>query len=219
MAQLKLVFQPLLALGVVAGIVFISAGRWDLPFVWVILAEIWVFYILLAAVGDSGMIRERQAPAAANQDRVTQPLGAACLLSHWVVGGLDVGRWHWSLVPWQLQLAGVIGYGAALSVNLWAIRCNPFYSSVVRVQTDRDQRAVSVGPYRFVRHPGYAATICATLLGGMAMGSWIGMLPIVGFALLFVRRTLLEDRLLQRELPGYANYAQSVRFMLVAGVF
>ncbi|MGL5094746.1 MAG: methyltransferase family protein, partial [Planctomycetia bacterium] len=79
--------------------------------------------------------------------------------------------------------------------------------------------AVADGPYRFVRHPGYTATLFAMLSGGVALGSWLAMLPILGFAATFVRRTLLEDRLLQLELPGYAAYAQQVRSRLIPGVF
>ena len=99
------------------------------------------------------------------------------------------------------------------------MRVNRFYSSVVRVQTDRGHHPVVDGPYRFVRHPGYAATLVAVLSGGVALGSWLAMLPVLGFAVVFVRRTLVEDRLLQLELPGYAAYAQQVPSRLIPGVF
>ena len=117
-----------------------------------------------------------------------------------------------------MQVAGSVGYAAALGVLFWAMRANPFYSSVVRVQTERGHHAVAEGPYRFVRHPGYAATLFAILSGGAALGSLVGMVPLLAFFGLFIRRTLLEDRLLQQELPGYAEYAQKVRYRLVAGL-
>src|SRR5205823_5651977 len=110
-------------------------------------------------------------------------------------------------------------YAAALSVNFWAVRANRFYSSVVRVQADRGHHVVASGPYRFVRHPGYLATLVAVLAGGLALGSWAGLLPLLGFAAAFVRRTLVEDRLLRAELPGYAEYARRVRSRLIPGVF
>ena len=78
---------------------------------------------------------------------------------------------------------------------------------------------MAAGPYRFVRHPGYTATLFAMLSGGVALGSWLAMLPVLGFFGLFVRRTLLEDRMLQQELEGYAEYAQKVRYRLVGGLF
>ena len=130
-----------------------------------------------------------------------------------------MGRFQWSLVPWQLQVAGVVGYVAALGMLFWAMHTNPFYSSVVRLQSDRGPHTVAAGPYRFVRHPGYAATLLGMLSGGVALGSWLAMFPMLMFVGLFVRRILLEDRLLQQELDGYAEYAQKVRYRLVVGLF
>ena len=76
---------------------------------------------------------------------------------------------------------------------------------------------VSHGPYRFVRHPGYTASLLAMLSGGLALGSWSAMLPILLIGGLFIRRTLLEDQMLQQELEGYAEYAEKVRYRLIIG--
>jgi protein-S-isoprenylcysteine O-methyltransferase Ste14 len=212
----------ILPLGVpvaLGAIIFTSAGRWDLPFVWAILCMLGVFYLALGAFADPGMMRERLAPGPGNQDQLTRSLGGAALLGHWVLVGLDAGRFHWDGVPWEVQVAGSVGYAAALGLLFWAMRANPFYSSVVRVQTERGHHAVAKGPYQFVRHPGYAATLFAMLSGGAALGSLVGMVPLLAFFGLFIRRTLLEDRLLQQELPGYAEYAQKVRYRLIAGLF
>lgn len=203
----------------IAGIVFTSAGRIDLPFVWAICGEMLVLYLCLAAFTEPDLWKERQSPAGTNLDRLTQPLGAVFLLSHWIIAGLDIGRFHWSPIPWQVQFAGIFGYALALAVNFWAMRVNRFYSSVVRVQEDRGHRPIMDGPYRFVRHPGYAATLFAMFSGGMALGSWVAMIPVVGFALLFLRRTLLEDQMLHRDLAGYSEYARRVKFRLVPGIF
>ena len=219
MSRFTIAILPLSIPAAVGVIIFASAGRCDLPFVWAILGALAAFYLALAVFADPGMMRERLAPGPGSQDRLTRILGAGMLVGHWVLAGLDVGRWQWSLVPWQVQVAGLVGYGAALGVLFWAMHANPFYSSVVRVQTERGHHTVAAGPYRFVRHPGYAATLFAMLSGGVALGSWLAMLPVLGFFGLFFRRTLLEDRLLQRELEGYAEYAQKVRYRLVVGLF
>ncbi|MBA4062273.1 MAG: isoprenylcysteine carboxylmethyltransferase family protein [Isosphaera sp.] len=203
----------------VALIVFASAGRWDLPFVWGVLAVLATLSVAVAATADPGLVRERVAPGPGNRDRVTRPVGGALLVAHWVLAGLDVGRFHWSPVPPDVQLAGLVGYVAASAVLLWAVSANPFYSSVVRVQADRGHRPVTAGPYRLVRHPGYTATLAGAVAGGLALGSWVAVLPLLALAVLFVRRTVLEDRLLRAELPGYAEYARRVRYRLVAGVF
>jgi protein-S-isoprenylcysteine O-methyltransferase Ste14 len=219
MSRFTIAILPLAIPVAVGVIIFASAGRQDLPFVWAILGLLAAFYLALAAFADPGMMRERLAPGPGNQDRLTRLVGAGMLVGHWVLAGLDVGRFQWSLVPWQVQLAGVFGYAAALGVMFWAMHANPFYSSVVRVQTERGHHTVAAGPYRYVRHPGYAATLLAMLSGGVALGSWLALLPLLVFFGLFVRRTLLEDRLLLQELAGYAEYAQKVRYRLVVGLF
>jgi protein-S-isoprenylcysteine O-methyltransferase Ste14 len=203
----------------VAAIIFLAAGRWDLPFVWGVIAALTGFLVATVATADEGMIRERVSPGGDDQDRLSRVIGGVLLFGSWIVTGLDVGRFHWSLVPRSLQVVGLVGYVVSLALLFWAMRSNPFYSSVVRVQTDRGQRPVTAGPYRFVRHPGYAASILAMLTGSLALGSWLGMLLMLGFIAVFIRRTLLEDRLLQRDLPGYADYARRVRYRLVPGVF
>ncbi len=216
---LATVFRAVFVCAIVAMLIFAAAGRWDLPFVWGILSVLCIFYILMVTLTDPDMVRERESPGPGNQDRLTRPLGAVLMLIHWILAGLDTGRYHWSPIPWELQLAGLIGYAAALTVNLWALRVNRFYSSVVRVQTDRGHSVVDTGPYRFVRHPGYTATLFAMLSGGVALGSGVAIVPVIGFAALFIRRTLLEDRLLRAELPGYAAYAERVRYRLIPGIF
>lgn len=176
-------------------------------------------YLALGLFADRGMMRERLSPGPGNKDRLTRLLGGAILLAHWIVAGLDVGRFQWSPVPWEMQLAGVVVYAAALVILFWAMHANPFYSSVVRVQTERGHYAVASGPYRFVRHPGYAASLLAMLAGGVALGSWLALLPMLVFFALFIRRTLVEDRLLLQELHGYAEYSRKVRYRLVVGLF
>ena len=219
MSKLTFAIRSLIPPAILAGIVCAAAGRLDLPFVWAIAGVMAAFHLLMAAFVDPTLLNERQSPASGNVDRLTRPLGVALVLVHWVLAGLDVGRLHWSVVPWQAQAAGVAGFVSALVVNFWAMRVNRFYSSVVRIQPDRGHQTIVDGPYRFVRHPGYAATLLAMFSGGIALGSWLAMVPVLGFAALFIRRTLLEDRMLQQELAGYAEYSQRVKYRLVPGIF
>ena len=218
-SKISFAIRSLVPPAILVGIVCAAAGRLDLPFVWAIAGVMAAFHLLMAAFVDPTLLNERQSPASGNVDRLTRPLGVALVLVHWVLAGLDVGRLHWSVVPWPVQAAGVAGFVAALVVNFWAMRVNRFYSSVVRIQLDRGHHPIVDGPYHFVRHPGYAATLFAMFNGGIALGSGLAMIPVLGFAALFIRRTLLEDRMLQQELAGYAEYAQRVKYRLVPGIF
>jgi protein-S-isoprenylcysteine O-methyltransferase Ste14 len=207
-----------LLMPLLAGTVFFAcAGRTDLPSAWALLAVLATFGLVLALTSDEQLLRERLRPAARNRDRLTQPLSLVLFVAQWVVAGLDA-RYGWSPIPAAIEWLGVAGYAAALATIGWAMRTNRFYSSAVRVQSDRGQTAIDSGPYAIVRHPGYAASMTAAVTGGLAFGSWLALLPIALFVVLFVRRTLIEDRLLSAELPGYAQYAARVRYRLIPGM-
>src|SRR5688500_6703850 len=207
----------LLITAVIGGIVFASAGRLDLPFVWSWLALMAAVLIASAFMLPPELLRERQHPGAEGRvhDRHRLFVVPLCILS-WVLTGLDLGRFHWSdTMPVWLRVAGLVGYAIAMAVMVWAMRTNRFFSSVIRLQRDRDHQTITGGPYRFVRHPGYTAMIAALMCEGLALGSWLGMVPLLGVALLFIRRTVNEDGMLRRDLDGYEAYAQRVRCRLV----
>jgi len=96
---------------------------------------------------------------------------------------------------------------------------NAFLSTVVRIQAERGHYVVTTGPYAYVRHPMYAGMVLTFWGVPLLLGSWWALLPGSLNALLFVIRTALEDRTLQAELPGYADYVRKVRRRLVPGVW
>jgi protein-S-isoprenylcysteine O-methyltransferase Ste14 len=101
----------------------------------------------------------------------------------------------------------------------WALVENRFFSSVVRIQTDRGHMVCDSGPYRIVRHPGYAGNILAQPGIMLALGSVWTIIPVIIALIIAVIRTLLEDKTLQEELPGYRDYLRRVRYRLIPGVF
>jgi protein-S-isoprenylcysteine O-methyltransferase Ste14 len=96
---------------------------------------------------------------------------------------------------------------------------NRFFSSTVRIQTDRGHEVVEGGPYRFMRHPGYVGAILLVTSISLVLGSLWALIPAGVVAVLLIIRTCLEDITLQRELTGYADYARRVRFRLVPGIW
>jgi protein-S-isoprenylcysteine O-methyltransferase Ste14 len=135
------------------------------------------------------------------------------------VAGLDAGRFGWSTMPLAVQVAGYAGFLLAMAVTYWAMAVNPFLATTVRIQDDRGQYVVTAGPYRYVRHPMYSAILIMWPGIALALGSWWALLPAAVIAIVFVIRTSLEDRMLQAELLGYAEYAQHTRYRLVPGVW
>jgi protein-S-isoprenylcysteine O-methyltransferase Ste14 len=143
------------------------------------------------------------------------------MFAHWIIAGLDHGRFHWSdTVPGWLQRLSLVALADAYALCLWAMVVNRFFSSVVRIQSDRGQVVITRGPYAVIRHPGYVAGIAIIVTSGLALDSWFATGFLIVFSLPFLLyRAITEDRVLQAQLPGYRDYAQRVRWRLVPGVW
>jgi protein-S-isoprenylcysteine O-methyltransferase Ste14 len=205
---------------VVGGLLFGTAGRWDLPFFWANLAVWAAASIVGTIVIDPTLARERLRPGPGARFFWSDWLIVPLWLAQYVVCGLDVGRFHWSDdVPLSLQAVALTFMAAAVAWLVWAVAVNRFFSSAVRIQTDRGHHVVTGGPYRFVRHPGYAACLFLFAGGGLALGSWLATLVGVIMVLPILRRTAGEDRILQEQLEGYAAYARKVRYRMLPGVW
>jgi protein-S-isoprenylcysteine O-methyltransferase Ste14 len=136
-----------------------------------------------------------------------------------IVAALDDGRYHWFRLPWW---GGVLGYILLIAGILgltWAESVNKFFEPSVRIQTDRGHRVIDSGPYAIIRHPGYVSGFLVFIGMALSLGSLWALIPGVLTCLLLVVRTILEDRTLIRELPGYEAYAQRVRYRLIPGLW
>ena len=203
-----------------AAALFAAAGTVAIPGFWVYLAIFAVVMIVSFAALDPDLLRERMRPGG-KKSPLSLKIFSLVLFLHWIVAGLDRGRFHWSDdVPAWLQGVCLLTVAGGYALALWAMRVNRFFSSVIRIQTDRGQYVVTTGPYVFVRHPGYTAGILIIAASGPALGSWLAAAIVVIFSLPFLLyRTIVEDRILQVELAGYSDYAARVRWRLLPGVW
>ena len=220
MAAVKLAIRLPLLIAVLAGILFGCAGRLDLPFFWGWLAVPVVAVLAAVRRVDPGLLQERMHPGPGGADRhlgiVVLPFWAA----HIAVAGLDVGRFHWTdHVPLVLQAGGLFVFAATYALAIWAVTVNRFYSPVVRIQSERGHVLVTGGPYRWVRHPGYAGVLVGMPCGGLALGSWWSLAPLAPVVVLLFRRALIEDRYVHQHLAGYPEYAQRVRHRMLPGLW
>jgi protein-S-isoprenylcysteine O-methyltransferase Ste14 len=215
------IFISILLMGLV---MFLSAGRLDWPAAWVFLGTyvlviltlgVWVIRKFPDVVNERGKI----AHDAKSWDKVLMTIYSVMLLVVFAVAGLDAGRFGWSVMPVALQVVGFAALIFSMTVTYWAMANNPFLSTVVRIQDDRGHYVVTSGPYRCVRHPMYAAIFLMWPGVALELGSWWALIPAAIIVSVFVIRTALEDRTLQADLPGYAEYAQRVRYRLMPGVW
>ena len=104
-------------------------------------------------------------------------------------------------------------------ITSWALIENRFFSTFVRIQKERGHEVCDSGPYRIVRHPGYAGNLLALPGIVLALGSVWTLIPVVIAITIAVMRTELEDKTLQEELKGYKEYVQRVRYRLIPGLY
>ena len=153
-------------------------------------------------------------------DRVLAPLMAISVSFPLViVAGLD-HRYGWSpAFPRWLNILGLVLIAVGYALAAWALVENRFFSGVVRIQTERGHVVCDSGPYRIMRHPGYAGNVLPLPGIVLGLGTVWTLIPAVVALIIIVTRTALEDRTLQEELPGYREYAQRVRYRLFPGIW
>jgi len=217
--------QMMAALVLFGALLFWAAGRLDWPAGWAYLGlnaftQMVSAVVLIRRQGE--MLAERSQVRAGTKrwDRILAPaIVIAGTVAVLVTAGLD-SRFGWSgSLDAGLWSAGIVVAFLSQVFVLWAMASNPFFALTVRIQDDREQTVVRSGPYRLVRHPGYAGSLVYNLAVPLVLSSWWTFVPALLTAALLIVRTRLEDRTLLAELPGYQTYTASVRYRLFPGVW
>ena len=220
----KLVLQNLVFVAIMALVLFLSAGT----LAW---AAAWVYLAVSLAVGlasglwlartDPGLLAERmrlRAPEQPRADKWFMLIFLVVAVVWFVVIGLD-RRLQASAMPLPLEAVGLVLYLASMLFIMWVFRENSFAAPVVKVQAERHHHVVSTGPYAFVRHPMYAGVMLYFIGTPLLIGSWWGLAMMPVFFLAFAIRSRIEERTLMTGLPGYADYARSVRYRMLPGIW
>ena len=208
-----------------ASLLFATAGTLAWPQAWaylVVLVVVLGAYAVIVSTLHPDLVTERTRPPAdaKSWDKplavVVAVIGPLLLL---VSAGLEQrarGRVPaFSSVNWM----GLVMVAAGGAFTNWAVASNRFFSALVRIQRDRGHRVVDTGPYAWVRHPGYAGSTVATFGAAWVLDSRWALGVAAAVTAVMVVRTNREDRVLQAELDGYADYARRVRQRLLPGIW
>lgn len=218
----RMVVVFLYFLGLTAILLF-AAGTWQWPAAWLyigltfasfFIAGIWLMRHRPQIINERG----RKGAGTKPFDKLFAKLYLPLPFLLPLVAGLDY-RFGWSSMPDILTAVGFLGLIPGSILPYWAMAVNEYLVTTVRIQTDRGHQVCTNGPYRYVRHPMYMGAILSAIGTPLLLGSWWAL--GVGFlaTMLFTWRTAKENQMLQAELPGYAAYAQQVRFRLLPGVW
>jgi protein-S-isoprenylcysteine O-methyltransferase Ste14 len=206
-----------------AAILFVPAGSlrfwqgWLYGFVFVVATAAISIYFLKH---DPKLVERRMHVGPFAEQRPTQKIIMAITLvgfvSLLVLPGLDY-RWHWSAVPLWLVLAANAGVVLSFVVFFIVLKQNSYAASTIRVETG--QPVVSTGAYAIVRHPLYSGALLFLLFTPLALGSCWTLLVLIPVIPVLAWRLLDEERFLQQNLPGYAEYCRATRFRLIPWIW
>lgn len=220
----RYIIREAIGLTVMGIALFCPAGRLDWWPGWATLAVMMVWIIATAIVilrTNPDLLAERLGPrkGAKPWDTAIMSLLGLTQLARYIIAGLDQ-RYQWSGgLPLSIQITALFICFLGYALVVWATASNTFFSQIVRVQTERDHHVVTGGPYHYARHPAYAGAVVYELATPVLFASWWAFIPSGLSTFLLILRTVLEDRTLQAELPGYTEYTQQVRYRLLPGIW
>jgi protein-S-isoprenylcysteine O-methyltransferase Ste14 len=222
----RLIVHTVIWLVILGAILFLSAGTLDWPEAWVLLigsGALGLVSAIIIARHDPQLMRERmRGPIQSQQkpwDKALLVVVFVLCIAMFIVAGLDAVRYRISNMPLWLEVLGAAGIALGIYMFHVVMRTNSYATAVVRIQEERGHQVISTGPYAFVRHPMYSGAILYFLGIALLLGSWYAVAIAVALIALFGLRAVWEEQTLIDELPGYAAYAQRVRYRLVPGIW
>jgi len=216
--------REIMGLVVMGVALFWSAGQIDWWPAWASLGVMLGWITATAVVilrFNPALLAERLGPrkGAKRWDTAIMSILGASQLARYIIAGLD-HRYGWTgAFPFAAQLAALTICILDYALVVWATASNTFFSQIVRIQSERGHTVATGGPYGYVRHPAYLGAILYELAAPILFASWWSLVPSAFGAILLILRTALEDRTLQAELTGYADYAHHVRARLLPGIW
>jgi protein-S-isoprenylcysteine O-methyltransferase Ste14 len=223
----KLIVQTLstFLIGAVVLGVLLFLPAWTLNY-W----QAWVFIVvfmtsvsvigLYLALKDPVLLERRKKFGPSQEQSPVQKIvisiGVLALLGVFVFSAL-AHRFEWSPVPAYGSLVGDALVALGLFINLLVFKENSYGGSTI--ETVADQKVISTGPYALVRHPMYVGVLIMLIGIPLALDAWWSLAIIAVATPGLIWRILDEEKLLTKDLPGYVEYTQKVRYRLVPYVW
>jgi len=218
---LKRMVQVFVLLLFTAAVLFLSAGNPGWIWGWIYILIYLAYIVINASILPKELIAERgkSKDNVKKWDKILNKINIIPGIGLILVAGLDQ-RFHWtSEFSIFIHLLGLIIYAAGSILFSWSMMSNFYFSTLVRIQIDRDHKVATSGPYRLIRHPGYSGFILSTMGVPLILGSLWALIPAFVTGILFVIRTHLEDRTLYLELEGYKEFSEKTRYRLIPGIW
>lgn len=219
----QLIRSSVLGTLVLVALLFVPAGTLNYWQGWAFVAALVVCsgaYTVYLAKHDPALLRRRTEAGMSHEKEPAQKIIIVSLYVAFapliVLPPLD-HRFRWSNMPWHVSVFGDVLIVLSFYFFYLVSKVNTYAAANVRVE--EGQKVISTGLYAYVRHPMYFAALFLVLGIPLALGSWWTLLLVPLFLFILYFRIENEERVLLRDLQGYSEYRQKVRYRVIPGIF
>lgn len=209
-----------LGLVMVGLMMFLPAGTLAYTYGWLLIGLLFVPMLIagfvMLAKSPAFLKKRLDAKEKQGTQKGVVAISGLMFIAGFVVAGLDF-RFGWSSMPTWVVIAASVLFLIAYALYAEVMRENAYLSRTIRVE--EGQTVVDTGLYGIVRHPMYAVTILLFLMIPLVLGSWYALIVFAVYPAVIVVRLKDEEALLTRELPGYAEYKQKVKYRIIPFVW
>ncbi|MBR6666752.1 MAG: isoprenylcysteine carboxylmethyltransferase family protein [Clostridia bacterium] len=206
------------ALGVVliGALLFLPAWTLHYPQAWLLMGILFIPMFLAGLVmmaKNPSLLRSRlNAKEKEREQSLVVKLSGLMFLVGFVLAGLSY-RFGWLMLPRWVSIVGAVLFLMSYALYAEVLRENTWLSRTIEVQ--EGQQVVSDGLYGIVRHPMYAVTVTLFLSMPLVLGSALAFAVFLAYPFIIAKRIRNEEEVLSRELKGYAEYKQQVKWRLI----
>lgn len=201
-------------------LIFLPAGTMDYPYGWLFIGLLFVPMLITGLVmlfkSPDFLAKRLDAKEKQATQKGVVALSGLMFIAGFVVAGLDY-RFGWSKMPLPITIIASVLFLIAYALYAEVMRENAYLSRTVKVE--EGQTVVDTGLYGIVRHPMYMATVLLFLMIPVVLGSWYALIAFAFYPAIIIVRLKDEEDLLTRELPGYAEYKQKVKYRIIPFVW
>ena len=218
--NLKLFIQAILKflLGVVlvGTLLFLPAGTLSYTYGWILMGilflPMFIAGFVMMAKNPELLKKRLNAKEKLGEQQLVVKLSGLMFMTGFIVAGLGV-RYGWYTLPLGAVIVGAVLFLIAYAVYAEVLRENTYLSRTI--ETQENQKVIDTGLYGIVRHPMYSATLLLFLAMPIVLGSLYAFVIFLSYPFIIAKRIKSEEEFLERELAGYAEYKQKVKYRLI----
>ena len=218
--SVKLFISAILKFGLgvmlVGALLFLPAGTWHYPQAWLLMGILFVPMFLAGLVmmaKNPDLLKKRlNAKEKQKEQNIVVKLSGLMFLAGFILSGLGV-RFGWYVFPKAVSIVGAVLFLIAYVLYAEVLRENTYLSRTIEVQ--ENQKVIDTGLYGIVRHPMYSATLLLFLSMPLVLGSAYALIVFCAYPFIIASRLIHEEKFLEKELTGYKEYKQKVKYRLI----